>query len=169
MLKERKIKEQRQQQEALAAEEEQQILEVTDKHLPETASEDVIMTDAVAQNTLHNNNTVKEEEHSPELIVLHGHHAEVISCAWNPKQCILLASGSGDATARIWLINDGSRSSGLVLQHSPEDKSEEGDSKEEKILNEGEPAEDVVSRDVTALDWNVNTIDSCTFMHFFAF
>eukprot|EP01129_Flabellula_baltica_P009476 TRINITY_DN3877_c0_g1_i2.p1 TRINITY_DN3877_c0_g1~~TRINITY_DN3877_c0_g1_i2.p1 ORF type:complete len:389 (-),score=74.55 TRINITY_DN3877_c0_g1_i2:268-1434(-) len=46
--------------------------------------------------------------HIPESLVttLEGHTSEVFNCAWNPKYS-LLASGSGDGTARLWKIMDG--------------------------------------------------------------
>ena len=46
--------------------------------------------------------------------ILRGHDSEVFICAWNPTSD-LLASGSGDSTARIWNMND--TKDHLVLRH----------------------------------------------------
>ncbi|ROT72068.1 putative F-box-like/WD repeat-containing protein TBL1XR1 [Penaeus vannamei] len=49
--------------------------------------------------------------------ILRGHESEVFICAWNPTTD-LLASGSGDSTARIWNMNDNNSSANqLVLRH----------------------------------------------------
>ncbi|KAG9343587.1 hypothetical protein JZ751_013757 [Albula glossodonta] len=53
-----------------------------------------------------------------KAMVLRGHESEVFICAWNPVSD-LLASGSGDSTARIWNLSENSTSSStqLVLRH----------------------------------------------------
>ncbi|ETE63459.1 F-box-like/WD repeat-containing protein TBL1X, partial [Ophiophagus hannah] len=76
---------------------------------------------------------------SNKATVLRGHESEVFICAWNPVSD-LLASGSGDSTARIWNLNENSNGSStqLVLRH---------------CIREG--GHDVPSnKDVTSLDWN---------------
>ncbi|KAM7250621.1 hypothetical protein ACFE04_022504 [Oxalis oulophora] len=73
------------------------------------------------------------------VTVLEGHTSEVCACAWSPTAS-LLASGSGDSTARIWTIPRGaSETDGplnvVVLRHT-------------KGKANGK------SKDVTTLDWN---------------
>ncbi|CAM6099762.1 unnamed protein product [Calypogeia fissa] len=77
-----------------------------------------------------------------DVTILEGHASEVFICAWSPTGS-LLASGSGDSTARIWTIADGpcgtsAQNSGprpLVLKHFKGKTNEK-------------------SKDVTTLDWN---------------
>ncbi|KAL9464234.1 hypothetical protein AB3S75_001936 [Citrus x aurantiifolia] len=77
-----------------------------------------------------------------DVTILEGHTSEVCACAWSPAGS-LLASGSGDSTARIWTIADGTSNSGaqngplnvLVLKHVKGRTNEK-------------------SKDVTTLDWN---------------
>ncbi|CDY18648.1 BnaA09g07470D [Brassica napus] len=76
---------------------------------------------------------------SSDVRILEGHTSEVCACAWSPSAS-LLASGSGDTTARIWNIPEGPLKSGrtinaLILKHA------KGKSNEK-------------SKDVTTLDWN---------------
>ncbi|XP_004511879.1 WD40 repeat-containing protein HOS15-like [Cicer arietinum] len=77
-----------------------------------------------------------------DVTILEGHTSEVCACAWSPTGS-LLASGSGDSTARIWTIAEGRCKSDskndplnvLVLQHIRGTTNEK-------------------SKDVTTLDWN---------------
>jgi transducin (beta)-like 1 len=77
-----------------------------------------------------------------DVAVLTNHCSEVFMCAWNPRYD-LLASGSGDSTARIWKMPPGLKgaaaaaaasASSTVLKHS----AEVGDK----------------NKDVTTLEWN---------------
>lgn len=75
---------------------------------------------------------------SKKATVLRGHESEVFICAWNPSTD-LLASGSGDSTARIWDMSDNTNSPNqLVLRH---------------CIQKG-GAEVPSNKDVTSLDWN---------------
>ncbi|KAF8528107.1 WD40 repeat-like protein [Hysterangium stoloniferum] len=52
---------------------------------------------------------IKTEEPMSPVVLLQGHDAEVFSAAWNPAFPDLLATGSKDATVRVWSWDDISR------------------------------------------------------------
>jgi hypothetical protein len=89
--------------------------------------------------------SASEPAQTPEdqVTTLAGHTSEVFICAWSPTS-LLLASGSGDSTARIWRVPEGpcghsqanQMAEPAVLQHFSSDKEK--------------------SKDVTTLDWNHN-------------
>ncbi|KAK9053932.1 hypothetical protein SSX86_025007 [Deinandra increscens subsp. villosa] len=77
-----------------------------------------------------------------DVTVLEGHTSEVFVCAWSPAGS-LLASGSGDSTARIWTIGDGPCSSNS--QKEPLNVA---------VLKHYRGRTNDKSKDVTTLDWN---------------
>jgi transducin (beta)-like 1 len=83
-----------------------------------------------------------------KVTVLKGHSHEVFICAWSPSNNCIIASGSGDSTARIWTLPQlpcGPKATSIasanpiVLRHASE--------------NEMQNAQQG-SRDVTTLDWS---------------
>ncbi|KAM3366056.1 hypothetical protein ACQJBY_015544 [Aegilops geniculata] len=85
--------------------------------------------------------TTPHEIFSADVTVLEGHSSEVFACAWSPAGS-LLASGSGDSTARIWTIPDGPCGS---IQSSPASV---------HVLKHFKGRTNEKSKDVTTLDWN---------------
>ncbi|EMS47883.1 F-box-like/WD repeat-containing protein TBL1X [Triticum urartu] len=85
--------------------------------------------------------TTSHEIFSADVTVLEGHSSEVFACAWSPAGS-LLASGSGDSTARIWTIPDGPCGS---IQSSPASV---------HVLKHFKGRTNEKSKDVTTLDWN---------------
>ncbi|KAA0187689.1 F box like wd repeat containing protein tbl1xr1 [Fasciolopsis buskii] len=75
------------------------------------------------------------------ITVLRGHDSEVFICAWNPRSD-MLASGSGDSTARIWNLEEPLSNPPqiphLVLTHY--------------VNRDGQTV--LSNKDVTSLDWN---------------
>ncbi|KAG2377550.1 hypothetical protein C9374_009066 [Naegleria lovaniensis] len=96
--------------------------------------------------------TTTEDQQLPIVIdesqvtKLKGHTHEVFICAWNPVRSNVLASGSGDSTARIWELVKNE----VGAQAAPS---------QPIVLNHGDPVFEnihVSTKDVTTLDWSAD-------------
>lgn len=74
-----------------------------------------------------------------EVLKFDLHQSEVFMCAWNPIHTNLIATGSGDASARLWEVNGLHAANGL---------------KGCKLLPHGSDTRDLKNKDVTTLEWS---------------
>lgn len=78
-----------------------------------------------------------------EVLQLNEHQSEVFMCAWNPVYTNLIATGSGDASARIWEMNDMRANAGLKSCIELPHGIESGDRRK---------------KDVTTLEWSTDGV-----------
>lgn len=76
-----------------------------------------------------------------EVLELNKHSSEVFMCAWNPIYTDLLATGSGDASARIWRMGGKKAKDGSDIS---------------RLLQHGTNSSDKKNKDVTTLEWSSN-------------
>mmetsp|Transcript_12527 Transcript_12527/g.23509 ORF Transcript_12527/g.23509 Transcript_12527/m.23509 type:complete len:794 (-) Transcript_12527:131-2512(-) len=76
-----------------------------------------------------------------EVLELNKHTSEVFMCAWNPVYTDLLATGSGDASARIWKMAGKNAKKGSDIC---------------RLLQHGTNPSDQKNKDVTTLEWSSN-------------
>lgn len=76
-----------------------------------------------------------------EILKLEMHQSEVFMCAWNPIFTNLIATGSGDASARIWEMGGKYAAEGM---------------KQVKLLPHGSDTRDLKNKDVTTLEWSAS-------------
>ena len=74
-----------------------------------------------------------------EILELRMHSSEVFMCAWNPVFTSFIATGSGDASARIWQMGGADAAAGLGPV---------------RLLPHGEDPRDKKNKDVTTLEWS---------------
>lgn len=78
---------------------------------------------------------------------LKGHESEVFICTWNPKND-LIASGSGDSTARIW------DATGSELASTSSESIEATSLTLKHCIQKDDKSNAPPNKDVTSLDWN---------------
>ncbi|KAF8591928.1 WD40 repeat-like protein [Ramaria rubella] len=99
----------------------------------------------------------KIEEPASPVTLLQGHEAEVFGAAWNPARPNLLATGSKDATVRIWSWEDIKAN---VQNHTPRDAPLPLSPPASQYSRPGpailrhQPKSD--QPDITSLDWNAD-------------
>jgi len=128
----------------------------------EREKEEKEMRAKAATNGVKIENGVEKEVKSDDVTILDGHTGEVFICAWNPAKGIL-ASGSGDSTARVWTVPAGPSgretqaklAKPKVLEHKSEGDEEAVDAMDTGEENkEGGALGAGKQKDVTTLDWN---------------
>uniref|UniRef100_A0A7S3VDE8 Anaphase-promoting complex subunit 4 WD40 domain-containing protein n=1 Tax=Chaetoceros debilis TaxID=122233 RepID=A0A7S3VDE8_9STRA len=105
-----------------------------------TQQMDVIKTAAQQDNDIERGDMLTRA--SPdEVLELNKHTSEVFMCAWNPIFTDLLATGSGDASARIWQMGGKHAKAGSGIC---------------RLLPHGSNSTDKRNKDVTTLEWSSN-------------
>jgi len=100
----------------------------------------------VRQSASNVSNNIDEEDRQTrakpdEVLELNKHTSEVFMCAWNPIFTSLIATGSGDASARIWEMAGANARSGCGTS---------------RLLQHGSTSTDRKNKDVTTLEWSSN-------------
>jgi transducin (beta)-like 1 len=113
------------------------------------ASNDVNGDQKAATSTTTDGEQVVEESNVPdeEILRLEMHQSEVFMCAWNPVFTYLIATGSGDASARIWHMRGNKAKDGLNTV---------------KLLPHGTDPRDRKNKDVTTLEWSPDGMSLAT-------
>ena len=75
-----------------------------------------------------------------QVLELNQHTSEVFMCAWNPVHTHLIATGSGDASARIWEMGGGGNAKAGLAKST--------------LLQHGTSGSDKKNKDVTTLEWS---------------
>ena len=87
-----------------------------------------------------------------QVLELNQHTSEVFMCAWNPVHTHLIATGSGDASARIWEMGGG-RGGGGGGTTTSSSNAKSGLAKS-TLLQHGTSGSDKKNKDVTTLEWS---------------
>jgi transducin (beta)-like 1 len=94
---------------------------------------------ALSQDSAIDEEDMKTQASPSEALELNKHSSEVFMCAWNPVFTDLIATGSGDASARIWQMGGPDASGGCSSVRE---------------LPHGVDPNDRKNKDVTTLEWS---------------
>jgi WD40 repeat protein len=94
---------------------------------------------ALSQDSAIDEEDMKTQASPSEVLELNKHSSEVFMCAWNPVFTDLIATGSGDASARIWQMGGPDASGGCSSVRE---------------LPHGVDPNDRKNKDVTTLEWS---------------
>ncbi|CAB9518336.1 like/WD repeat-containing protein TBL1XR1 [Seminavis robusta] len=112
--------------------------------LDQTMSESETLAQPPQENRSTSERDVEQEDQltnasNDEILELRMHSSEVFMCAWNPVFTNFIATGSGDASARIWQMGGADAAAGLGPV---------------RLLPHGEDPRDRKNKDVTTLEWS---------------